>query len=160
MNRPLRSASLLALLACAALGLASPWSARAQPLPSTAAQDGDEYVETPLSRAMEQMKGAARRLERVLEGDDAATALELVAEFQAGVVAAKGEVPQKAAAVAEAERAGFVHDYRATMVRLLRLTCDLEEALLEGRLDDARRVFADELKALQKPSHERFRDED
>jgi hypothetical protein len=161
MIRRHRSAALLALLACAALGLAAPWSARAAGL----AQDrGGEHVEeqeeTPLGQAMERMKGAARRLERVLQGDDAATALALVADFQAGVVAAKREVPHRAGTLAGAEQEAFVTDYRATMVKLLRITCDLEQALLEARLDDARRIFESELKALQKPSHERFQDED
>jgi Mg-chelatase subunit ChlD len=161
MIRPFRTSAALALLACAALALAAPWGAGAAALfPAAPPQDGGEYVETPLSRAMEQMKGATRRLERVLQGDDAQTALALLGDFQAGVVAAKGEVPLKAAAVPEAEREAFVGAYRATMVKLLRVTCDLEDALLEGRLEDARKLYEGELKALQKPSHERFRDEE
>ena len=54
----------------------------------------------------------------------------------------------------------FLKDYRATMIQLLRVSCDLEQALLESRFDDGRRIFESELRALQKPSHERFRDED
>jgi len=151
MSRSPRSPLALTLVAATALGLAAPWSAHARPL--TALQEPEE---TPLTQAMERMKGAARRLEQVLQGSDVQSALPLVAEFQSGVVSAKSEVPRRAATYSGAERDAFVGDYRATMVKLLRLTCDLEQALLEKRLDDARRIFADELKAMQKPSHERF----
>jgi hypothetical protein len=157
MTRLLRTPAVLALSACAAFALATPWDASAAP---AAATQDEEYVETPLSLAMEQMKGAARRLERVLQGDDAETALGLLADFQAGVVAAKGEAPLKTRSVPEAEQATFVRDYRSTMVKLLRVTCDLEQALLEGRMEDARGLFEGELKGLQKPGHERFRDEE
>jgi len=157
MIRPLRTPTALALLACAALALAAPWDASAAP--RSTPQD-EEYVETPLSLAMEQMKGAARRLERVLQGDDAETALGLLADFQAGVVAAKSEAPLKTGSIPQAEQAAFVRDYRATMVKLLRATCDLEQALLEGRMEDARGLFEGDLKGLQKPGHERFRDEE
>ena len=160
MIRRHRSAALLALIACTALGLAAPWSARAGPLSQDHGEElAGEHEESPLGQAMERMKGAARRLERVLQGDDAATALGLVADFQAGVVAAKSEVPPRAGPLAGAEQEAFVTDYRATMVKLLRVTCDLEQALLENRLEDARRIFTDELKAMQKPSHDRFQED-
>jgi hypothetical protein len=128
--------------------------------PSTAAPAAQEHEESALAQSMEKMKSAVRRMERALEGDDLSLALPLIAEFQAAVVAAKSEVPERAAMVEEAARAAFVNDYRATMVKLLRVSCDLEQALIENRAADAARIFASELKALQKPSHERFQVED
>jgi len=181
MIRPRHVPTALALLACAFLAV--PWSAGATPLrqnrsaqnspgQNSSAQDGgrreggqgrerhEEGDETPLSRAMEQMKGATRRLERALQSDDAATALALVADFQAGVVAAKSETPSKAATLPEDEREAFAGEFRVTMVKLLRVTCDLEDALLDSRFEDARKIYENDLRAMQKPSHERFRTDD
>ena len=43
------------------------------------------------------------------------------------------------------------------MVKLLKASCDLEQALIEGRAADAQKILASDMKALQKPSHQRFR---
>ena len=149
----------LALVACAALGLAAPWQARAQPLVQEhgAQEQAEEHEEGPLGQAMEHMKAALRRLGRAVQGDDAAVALPLVAEFQANVIAAKSQVPHTAEELAGAEKERFLGEFRSTMVKLLRVTCDLEMALIESRMDDARRILEDELKAMQEPAHDRFR---
>lgn len=142
-----------ALLAAAAALAATPWTAALSARPQ-------EHEETALAQSMERMKSAVRRLERALDGDDIAQALPLVAEFQTAAVAAKSELPERAAALEGAARDALVKDYRATMVQLLRVSCDLEQAVIEGRAADAVRIFASELKALQKPSHERFQVEE
>jgi hypothetical protein len=143
-----------ALLAATVALAAAPW--RADPAPRPA----QDHEESALEESMERMKGAVRRMERALEGDDLAQVLPLIAEFQAAAVVAKGETPTRAATLEGEARDAFVKDYRGTMVKLLRVTCDLEQAVLEGRSADAARIFGSELKALQKPSHERFQVED
>jgi len=116
--------------------------------------------ETPLGQVMERMKGLVRGIDRALQAEDLEAALPLVADFQRQVLAAKGEVPSIAAGLEGMDRDELVAGYRVVMVQLLRATCDLEQALLEGRTGEARRVFEEELRAMQKPAHERFRVED
>ena len=141
-------------LLCFALIAATVAFARA---PAWSAAHAQDHEESAIGQSMEKMKGALRRMERALEGGDTAAALPLVAEFQAAVVNAKSEVPERAATVEEAERPAFVSDYRSTMVKLLKASCELEQALIEGRAADAQKILASDMKALQKPSHQRFR---
>ena len=74
------------------------------------------------------------------------------------MIAAKAETPPKAATVPEAERAAFVTAFRTTLLDVLRISCDVEQALLEGRLDDARTVFGEKLRPMEDAGHERFTD--
>ncbi len=152
MIRPLLCFVLIA--ATVTVARAPAWSAASAQDRAAPAQD---HEESAIAQSMEKMKGALRRMDRALEGGDTAAALPLVAEFQAAVVTAKSEVPERAGTVEEAERAAFVNDYRSTMVKLLKASCEFEVALIEDRADDAKKILASDMKALQKPSHQRFR---
>jgi len=151
MIRPLLCFALIA--SAVVFARAPAWSAA----PAQDRQDPQGHEESTIGQSMEKMKGALRRMDRALEGGDTAAALPLIADFQAAVVAAKSEVPERAATVVEADRPAFVNDYRSTMVKLLKASCDFEQALIEGRADDAKKILASDMKSLQKPSHQRFR---
>ncbi|HVS17980.1 MAG TPA: cytochrome b562 [Planctomycetota bacterium] len=141
----------LALAATAFLPLAEAWVPR---------PEQEQHEESPLGQAMEHMNAGLRKANRALEGGDTAAALEGLAEFQTHVISAKAETPPKAATVPEAERAAFVAAYRATLIDVLRISCDVEQALVEGRLDDARVMFAEKLRPMEKTGHERFTDDE
>ncbi len=155
--RSLAVPSGFVLLAAAALSYAAPWSAASAPRGQDPGHE--EHEEGPLHEAMEHMKAALRRLKQAVPAGDAATALPLIAEFQANVLTAKLQTPELAEKQPAAEKDKFVAEFRGTLVKLLRVTCDLELALLEGRKEDAKRILEKELEPMQKPAHERFRDE-
>jgi hypothetical protein len=144
----------LALAATAFLPLAEAWGPRQDQ------EQEEHHEESPLHEAMEHMNAALRKADRALKAGDAATALAGLSEFQRNVVAAKTELPPKAETVPETERAAFVAGYRRTLIDVLRISCDVEQALVEGRLDDARVAFAEKLRPMETTGHERFTDED
>lgn len=147
----------LALAASAFLPLAEAWSPVAAQDP---AQQEEHHDESPLGQAMEHMNAGMRKANKALKAGDAAGALEGLGEFQRNVIAAKAEVPPKAATVPEAERAAFVAAFRTTLLDVLRISCDVEQALLEGRMDDARTAFAEKLRPMEDTGHARFTDEE
>lgn len=153
--RRLAFALPLALAAGAYLPPAGAWGPVAPQDPDPQEQEHDE---TPLSRAMEHMNAGMRKAQKALKAGDTAAALEGLGEFQRNVIAAKAETPPKTATLPESERAGFVAAYRTTLLDALRVSCDVEQALLEGRLDDARTTFAERLRPMEDAGHGRFTD--
>lgn len=146
--RRLALALPLALVAASFLPIAEAWSVP------------QEHEESPLGQAMEHMKAGMRKTKRGLESGDAAAAIEGMGEFQAQVLAAKLETPPMAAGVPEGERAAFVAAYRVTLLDALRASCDVEQALLEGRMDDAKTLFGEKLRPMEKAGHERFTEDE
>lgn len=147
----------LALAASAFLPIAEAWSPAALQDP---AEQEEHHEESPLHEAMEHMNAGMRKAQRALKSGDAAAALEGLGEFQRNLIAAKAEQPPKAATLPEAERAAFVAAYRTTLLDVLRISCDVEQALVEGRLDDARTAFAEKLRPMEETGHGRFTDGD
>jgi hypothetical protein len=146
----------LALVASAFLPIAEAWSptARQDPAPE------EHHDESPLGQAMEHMNAGMRKANKALKAGDTAGALEGLSEFQRNVIAAKAETPPMAAKQPEAERAAFVAAYRTTLLDVLRISCDVEQALLEGRLDDARTAFAEKLHPMEDTGHGRFAEDE
>lgn len=152
--RRLAFALPLALAASAFLPLAEAWT------PQDPAQRQEEHDESPLGQAMEHMKGGLRKVQRGLKAGESASALEGLGEFQRHLIAAKAETPPLAAKVPDAERAGFVAAYRTTLLDALRVSCDVEQALLEGRMDDARTLFGEKLRPMEESGHARFTEDE
>lgn len=139
-----------ALAASAFLPLAEAWA------PQDPAKQEQQHDESALGQAMEHMKGALRKVQGGLKSGDAAAALVGLGEFQRHVITAKAETPSTAGTQPETERAGFVAAYRLMLLDVLRAACDVEQALLEGRLDDARVMFGEKLRPMEDKGHERF----
>lgn len=147
----------LALAAGTFLSLAEAWG----PVPpQDPAGQEEHHDESPLGQAMEHMNAGMRKANKALKAGDAAGALEGLGEFQRHVIAAKAETPPKAATLPEAERAAFVAAYRTTLLDVLRISCDVEQALVEGRLDDARTAFAEKLRPMEDTGHGRFAEDE
>ena len=145
---------LLAVTLCAGTALAlagNSWK-------TVAAQDGaqQEHEESPLGQAMEHMNAAMRKANRALKAGDRDAALTAVADFQANLLQAKLQTPPSAAKVPEAERAEFLNAFRGMLVKVLAVTCTLETAVIENRLDDASKILSDDLHPMEDAGHERF----
>ena len=152
----------LALFAVPALAT---WSPSAAAPATSLVQDhheehGEHGEEDALHEAMEHMKGSVRRMGKLLQSGNTAECLPLLAEFQSNALAAKGALPDLAEGLEAAERERFVTGYRIMMVKLVRTSCDLELALLEGRTEDAQRIFQSELRPMEKAGHAEYRDKE
>jgi len=148
------------LLATAALALGTAWKTSAAPAQDPAAEPAGEHQDdSPLHAAMELMNASQRKINRALKSGDGPTALGALAEFQTNVIAAKSQVPPRAAEFSGEEQQKFVAAFRSTLVDLLRVTCDLEQALIAGRLEEAQKVFVEKLRPMEDKGHARFAEE-
>lgn len=113
-----------------------------------------------LSEAMGNMGSAKRVLRDAVEAGDSAAALVALTAFQTNIVAAKAEHPPRAAKMGEAKKAAFVAGFRTALSELLRVTCELELALINGQLDKAKAILHDKLGDMEGAGHENFGGDD
>ncbi|GJM23299.1 MAG: hypothetical protein DHS20C15_32140 [Planctomycetota bacterium] len=113
-----------------------------------------------LSDAMGGMADAKRATRKAVKAGDSAAALAALSEFQVQVVAAKAEAPPRAAKMSAEEQAAFVSGFRAMLIELLRASCDVEVALMEGQLEQASTILRSQMGELEERGHERFGGED
>jgi hypothetical protein len=147
--------ALPALLFLAAGALDASSFAGASPV-SPAAQG---HEESALGQAMESIRADVKLIGKGLEAKDQDTAWKAVCSLQQNLLAAKLEVPEKAASVPEAERAAFVGEFRAEISKLLKASCDAETAVLAGKFDEAEKVVKEVIWPMQKPAHKKFRND-
>ncbi len=138
------------LLAGASAGFLSWSSARPAPAPGSEA----------LEQAMGEMQQAMKALGKGISAESAGAALEELAKFQAAILIAKKETPDTAAAVDEKKRADFVAEYRTTLLEALKLACDAEIAVVNGKYKDAENLLKGKLGSLKSAGHDKFKGDD
>jgi len=126
---------------------------------STASPVPQGHEETPLGAAMDGIRADVKQIGKGLDAKDQDAAWKAVCSLQQHLLAAKQEVPAKAASVPEAERAAFVAEFRTTITQLLKASCDAEVAVLGGKFDEAEKVVKEVIWPMQKPSHKKFRND-
>lgn len=147
-------AFLLALLAASAAGAAAEAPAAAPAAPQ------EKKPETELTRKMDKMNGAFRKLRR--QAGDAtknAESLELVALLREMSTASVKLEPARLATIPEAGRKQWLADYRAKMGELQAQIDRLEAALKSGQNEEAARIVQ-AIGALQKEGHKEYKTED
>lgn len=175
VQRPTRSVllstiALLAALAFLASSFASPaLSSAVQDPPAGGKEkpggkekkDGQEQrgPESKLEGIMNRIKAEVRRLGREIDGKNQSAAWKTVCALQRDVLDAKLESPAMTESKPEAERPGFVNAFHAQLSGLLKTTCDLESAVLAGKLDDASRIQKEIFGPMQKEGHRKFRND-
>lgn len=82
--------------------------------------------------------------------------LKLLQEFEAAVIAAKNSVPPMVAALPAAEQPARITEYKKTILKLLKATLEVEDALLAGDAAKAQTAFA-ALAPIQQEGHRGFR---
>jgi len=145
------AAAFLAASAPLALSVALPGPAAA-----TVAVPAEE---TALEEAMEGIRAGMKALGKAIETKDGETAWRSVCSLQQHLLAAKQETPMKASSIPEGERAAWMSDFRSRISRLLQASCDVEIAILAGDHGEAGRVYEDVMWPMQKPAHEKFRND-
>jgi hypothetical protein len=153
---------LLSTIACAALALAAATyaatsaSSQLQGKHEKQQKGGDD--ESPLEQAMQKMQANEKRLGGALAKKDLAAALPLVLEMQHAAQAAKVETPPKANDIADAaKKTEFVNGFRKGIIALQKSLCDLEIALVDGKADDATRIYEGTIKPAKKEGHAKYK---
>ncbi|MFT4540343.1 MAG: soluble cytochrome b562 [Planctomycetota bacterium] len=125
-----------------------------------AAEEEEEvHEETVIESAMLELQSALKKLRRsVRKEDQQAASLEQIDIAQAAIVRAKKESPLRTTDEAEAARPEFLIAYRSAMIVMLRGLLELEEAILEGRIEDARALVS-KIRDSEDPNHEKFMEE-
>lgn len=128
--------------------------------PAAAPAPKEKKPETELSKQMEKMNGAFRKLRRqATDATKNADSLEQVAILKEFATSAAKLEPAKAATIPAADRAKWVADYRAEMQKALGLIDKLEAALKAGNNEEAGKLVT-ELNTQQRAGHKEFRAEE
>ena len=144
-------------LAVLALAVAALFATSSASISRAAALQGHE--ESALAEAMEGIRADVKQIGKSLEAKDGDLAWKTICSLQKHLLAAKQELPEKTSSVPEAERAAFVAEFRTEISRLLKASCDTEEAVLAGKFDEADRIVKEVIWPMQKPSHKKFRND-
>lgn len=153
MTRSLRLSFVLALVAI-------PFAAAAfaHRTPESAAPVAERKVEGSLEDVMQGLQAGHQRLGKALDKKDVPAALGIVADMQTSAHAAKHEVPSKAAELKdEPAKAAFLLGYKKQMIELERTLLDIENALLDGKPEDAKKLSDEKLKSLKKAGHDKYK---
>jgi hypothetical protein len=157
-RRPILFSTLAAaVLAFAAVAYAAS-SPSAPPEQGKHGQQKGGDDETPLEQAMQKMQANQKALEGLLQKKDLAGALPLVVDMQRAAIAAKVETPPKANDINDAaKKTEFVNGFRKGVVALEKSLCDLEIALIDGKADDASRIYDSVIKPAKKEGHAKYK---
>lgn len=122
-------------------------------LPARAA----ESDETPLAKQMEATNDAYKAFRRETDPVKGATQAR---EAQQSVLKATSEVPELLKAMPDGpDKAKALVSYRKMMGKLYVTLCEVEEAFLNGKIDDIAKLV-ESLKEQKKAGHEKFMDEE
>ncbi|MFT3784832.1 MAG: cytochrome b562 [Tepidisphaeraceae bacterium] len=168
-TRPSLVRSIVALSAVAALAAipvtraladeheGHPTTGPAHHAPTTAPAHAVANDHEALEHAMEAMEKSIKLVATQIDdaSKDAAT-LEALAKFEFATLQAKGALPGTINRKPEAERAEATTDYRKMMGQVLVTALEIEQNLLDGKRDEAKKGLG-ELKDIQKLGHDEFR---
>ncbi|NOT30984.1 MAG: hypothetical protein HOP15_11100 [Planctomycetes bacterium] len=146
-----RSFSVL-FLASASVGFSAGSSARAAAAPAP--------INEALEQAMGQLQQSMKALGKGINAETQAAALEELAKIEAAILTAKTQTPDTAATVDEKKRADFVAEFRTTLLEALKLACDAEIAVVNGKYKEAEGILRGKLSTLKSASHDKFKGED
>lgn len=149
IHAALRPLAILGLLSAGAFAVAS--SGPTSPAPvSPVTWEGD------LEESMEAMDQAFEAVLAAIEKKDADAAMEPVGKMQTGCLHAKTMHPPKLRTVEDKDKAAFLSGYRKEMLALLKVTADLEIALIDKDFDKAKKLV-DEIDGMQKKGHDTYK---
>lgn len=148
------SSVLISSIALAAVAATTAFALRAD-----AAPVGVDPAEAAIKQAMSQMNDALKVLAKGVTAETKAAALDELTKFETAVIAAKAQVPASAEKVDEKKRAAFVADYRKTLLETLKIACDAEAAIADGKYKDAEKLINNKLSAQKSAGHGKFKPE-
>jgi soluble cytochrome b562 len=117
----------------------------------------DEKTETPLGKQMESFNDAFKAFRKET---DPAKCAALAREAQAAVVKTLTETPELVKKMADGpEKAKAAAEYRKMMGKVYVSLCELEEAYLNGKVEDANKILGS-MREMKKAGHDKFMEEE
>ena len=113
-------------------------------------------VNEELEQTMRQINGAGKMLGRGITKDNRDESLQQVDKILHGLIAARAMTPDSVAGVEADKREAFVAEYRKMLLEALKVACDIEIAILDGKYDAAQELVKTQLNALKKSGHDKF----
>lgn len=112
-----------------------------------------------LESSMQMLQSSTKRLDKALEKGEMEAVLKTTLDMQRAVQDAKTQTPDKAGTITDAkEKAAFVLGFRKQLISLERSLLDLELAALDGKTDEAKKIFNDTIKPMKKDGHAKYKD--
>jgi hypothetical protein len=119
----------------------------------------DSHEEGGLDSAMQAINGAVKRMNKALEKGDLDAIAKTAVDMQKAVLAAKTQTPEKAGAQSDAKaKAAFVLGFRKQMIAMERALLDVETAALDGKAEDAKKIFNETILPMKKEGHGKYKD--
>ncbi len=147
----------LALAALVSAPLA--YSAMQGPPPRPEGKGGEQHEEGGLEGAMQALNGASKRMTKAIEKPDLALVAKTAVDMQKAVIAAKTEMPKKAGEISDAkEKAAFVLAFRKQMIAMERSLLDLETLALDGKGEEAKKLYGEAIAPQKKEGHAKYKD--
>lgn len=112
-----------------------------------------------LEQSMRHMNSAAKALGKGITAENRDVALEQIAKFESALLSAKLHTPDTAEAIEASKRPAFVAEFRKALTEALKVACDVEIAILDGKYDEAQGLVRTGLGGLKKAGHDKFQDE-
>jgi predicted exporter len=116
-------------------------------------------AEAAIEQAMGQMNDALKVLSKGVNADNREAALAELTKFETAIIAAKSQVPASAEKVDEKKRPAFVAEFRKSLIDALKIACDAEAAVTDGKYKEADKLIANKLGAMKSAGHSKFKDE-
>lgn len=111
-----------------------------------------------LEDSMQMLQGDTKKLDKAIDKGDMDAVAKLAVDMQKAVWDAKTKTPEKAEAITDAkEKAAFVLGFRKQLILLEKALLDLEVAGLDGKADDAKKIFNETIKPMKKEGHSRYK---
>lgn len=115
-------------------------------------------VDGKIEDAMHQIDAAVKALSKGITAETRDAAFAELEKLETALIAAKSQVPESAAKVDEKKRAAFVADYRKTLLETLKMACDAEAALADGKYKDAEKLINNKLGAQKSAGHSKYKE--
>lgn len=114
-------------------------------------------AEATIKKAMDEMNAALKVLGGGVTADNKDASLQELEKFEMAVMAAKSQTPESAEKVDEKKRPAFVAEFRKELLDALKLACDVEAAIVDGKYKDADKLIKNKLGAMKSAGHGKFK---
>jgi len=118
-------------------------------------EKGASPLEDEMIAANKVMKGLRTQ---ITDSSKNASSLQMIEQMQKHFLNAKGMEPLRAKKVSESERPKFISEYRKSMVMLMGEMLKMEQAVLDGKNEDAATILKS-LTKIKADGHEKFQEE-
>jgi soluble cytochrome b562 len=131
----------------------------AAPLMLSAMQhEAKPAAEGALEDSMQILQSDTKKLDKAFDKGDLETVAKLAVEMEKAVWDAKTKTPEKADAITDAkEKAAFVLGFRKQLIQMEKALLDMETAALDGKTDEAKKIYNDTIKPMKKEGHARYK---